>query len=65
MRRTRSGMLCVFAECEVCGWQSESRNAMGNAARHHDATGHYVQVEQTIGVGFGDRATERQNAAAR
>lgn len=39
-----------LAECEDCGWRLHNRNALGTAARHHDATGHtvYVQVESGI-----------------
>lgn len=34
-----------FASCDDCGWELHSRNALGVAARHHDATGHTVRVE--------------------
>jgi hypothetical protein len=44
----RSGLLAVLAHCVTCGWESEARNAAGNAARHAAATGHHVQVEQTV-----------------
>lgn len=47
-----SGLTHVFAECQTCGWQSAARNAMGNGARHAQATGHHVTVEQVILVGF-------------
>jgi len=33
-----------LAECENCGWFRDGRNALGPAARHHDATGHTVHV---------------------
>lgn len=35
-----------LAECQDCTWISGARNAKGNAARHHDATGHRVWVEE-------------------
>lgn len=47
-----SGLLGVVAECRDCGWESEARNAMGNAAQHAERTGHHVVVEQAISVGF-------------
>lgn len=47
-----SGLLGITAECQTCGWSSEARNAMGNAARHAQATGHFVTVEQTISVAY-------------
>lgn len=33
------------ARCETCGWESFARNALGNAAQHHDHTGHSVSVD--------------------
>ena len=51
MRKARSFLACVMAGCRVChGDQAVwfERNAMGVAARHHDATGHEVRVEQVI-----------------
>lgn len=43
--RFHSGWRDVSAKCEDCGWQSDARNAQGNAARHHDASGHKVSVQ--------------------
>jgi len=43
--RFHSGFRDVIAHCEDCGWQSNAKNAQGNAARHHDAHGHSVSVE--------------------
>ena len=31
--------------CQDCGWQTHGKNALGNAARHHDRTGHTVRTE--------------------
>jgi hypothetical protein len=43
--RQHSGFRDVKAWCATCGWESQAKNAHGNAARHHDATGHIVHVE--------------------
>jgi hypothetical protein len=44
----------VAADCLACGWESTARNAHGNAARHHDATGHPVRVDVTRTTTYGD-----------
>lgn len=42
------------AWCANCNWKTSGKNSMGNAARHHKATGHYTMVElgyvQTFGT---------------
>ena len=43
--RFHSGWRDVSAKCEDCVWQSDAKNAQGNAARHHDASDHSVLVE--------------------
>lgn len=48
----KSGLLAAFARCPECGWESEARNAVGNAAQHAARTGHTVQAEQTIATIF-------------
>ncbi len=56
MRSARSFLACVMAGCRVChGDQAVwfERNAMGVAARHHDATGHETWAEQVILVRYG------------
>ena len=56
MRRTRSFLATVMAGCRQChGDQAVwfERNAMGVAARHHDATGHETWVEQCIHTTYG------------
>ena len=58
MRKTYSGVTHAMAGCFVCHggdahWQS--KNCMGVAARHHDATGHPTWVEQVISVRYGDK----------
>jgi hypothetical protein len=56
MRETRTGLLVVRAGCFQChGYEMpwETRNSMGIAARHHDATGHTTHVEQTVSVQYG------------
>lgn len=50
-----SGLLAIWAECRTCGWNSEARNALGNAAQHAKRTGHEVHVEQTIGITWNRR----------
>lgn len=54
-RLTKAGTLAIEAECQVCGWCSGARNALGNAAQHHDKTGHEVYVELTTFVRYGSR----------
>lgn len=44
------------AECHGCEWTSNAANALGNAARHHDATGHAVTVDTMRTVTYGDPA---------
>lgn len=55
-RKTSTGLAGVQATCQDCGWESAAKNALGNAARHHDATGHYVMVEQTTLIAYGERS---------
>lgn len=33
------------ASCQDCEWSSSFKNALGNAAQHHDRTGHKVTIE--------------------
>lgn len=53
-RDTRSIVTDVIAECRGCPWESTAGNALGNAARHHDASGHVVAVSITRLVTYGD-----------
>lgn len=66
-RKTFSGLLDISADCEDCSWKSNARNALGSAAQHSDKYGHFVRVEQTIGVAYGPeghpKIVERQKAA--
>lgn len=62
MRTTHTGMLGVDARCRDCGWASEARNALGNAARHADATGHMVVVEQATVVIYNKKQEAGQSA---
>lgn len=41
------------AWCAECNWKTYGKNAMGNAARHHKATGHYTMVELSYVQTFG------------
>lgn len=46
-----SGVLTVWAACE-CGWESDAKNAIANAKRHAQATGHVVHASQEIMVTY-------------
>lgn len=53
MRHTFTGISHAQANCYDCGWQTFSyKNALANAARHHDAYGHTVHVEQVLSVTY-------------
>ena len=43
-----SGVSHVYARCEDCGWETNARNGVGNAARHAYASGHHVTFEQVV-----------------
>lgn len=61
-KNTYTGIMGVQAWCEGrdCGWSSEARNALGNAARHADAhPDHEVHVEQTLGITYNRRSDEQ------
>lgn len=53
------------ALCEDCGWESWAKNAQGNAARHHDATGHTVGVDVSGHVRYGNVDAKEAEAAPR
>lgn len=59
-----SGLLDVEAACE-CGWESRAKNALGNAKRHADATGHVVTVQQIIGVTYAPDGMDKDTVFAR
>jgi hypothetical protein len=63
-RATNVGPGIYLAECLGCNWASNAANAMGNAARHHDATGHAVRVETSRVVTYGDPAARPPGQAA-
>lgn len=42
------------AQCLGCAWASQAANAMGNAAQHHDATGHAITVDVHRSITYGD-----------
>jgi post-segregation antitoxin (ccd killing protein) len=58
VRTTHTGVLSVLAMCRDCPWQSEARNALGNAARHADAHGHMVVTEQSTVVIYNKREAQ-------
>lgn len=39
------GLVHAIAKCYDCGWESESKNAMLLAGKHHKRTGHEVHAE--------------------
>ena len=53
-RGTATTLSEVLAECQGCAWTSTTRNSLGLAARHHDATGHVVRTDVTRTVVYGD-----------
>lgn len=53
-RATSSTLAAASAACRGCSWTTSARNALGNAARHHDRTGHVVSVEEHRQVTYGD-----------
>lgn len=54
-----------FARCQGCDWESEARNALGNAARHFNATGHTVTVGIEGGVTYCGPEEHARRVAAR
>lgn len=52
-RLTRAEVVHVSASCSSCSWGSLAKNALANAARHHDSTGHTVETEQTMRIVYG------------
>jgi hypothetical protein len=53
-RQTDSATTRLEAECLRCGWRTTAANGMGNAARHHDATGHPVRINVDRVITYGD-----------
>jgi len=47
-------LLSASAWCNDCNWTTEGKNAMGNAAKHHQRTEHFVQLELYYGHSFGN-----------
>jgi hypothetical protein len=52
----------VLATCHGCGWRSSAANAWANAARHHDASGHPIDVAITTNVSYGGEVPAGQEA---
>lgn len=44
------------AECLRCAWRTTAANGLGNAAKHHDATGHPVRTVIEREIIYGDPA---------
>lgn len=53
-RESTTRLDLVVAECQSCAWRSSARNAAGTAPRHHDTTGHVVNVTTTRTTTYGD-----------
>ena len=53
-----TGLMGVMADCDDCGWHSEYRNALGNAKRHHNATGHTVHIEEHITICYASEESD-------
>lgn len=56
-RETSSTVTDLIAACQACPWTTTAPNGLGNAARHHDATGHVVTVHVTRHITYGDPST--------
>jgi hypothetical protein len=53
-----TGIPYAIATCDDCGWTTQChKNALANAKRHHNATGHTVQVEQMLIVAYTRRGS--------
>lgn len=55
-RATVTATTRLEASCLACAWSTTASNGLGNAARHHDATGHPVRVEVDRTIVYGDPA---------
>ena len=65
-RETRTGVTLVRAGCFNCNGTDGmwfGRNAVGLAARHHDATGHSTWAEQMISISYGPVWSAEQPAS--
>lgn len=52
-RRTEHTIVEIAASCDGCDWSSDAKNALANAARHHDAKGHTVVVRRVMRTVYG------------
>lgn len=52
-RPTSATVTAAHAECQECDWRTNNRGALGQAAQHHDRTGHAVETEQITAVTYG------------
>lgn len=59
-RVTNATTIEVAAGCDECDWCSNALNALGNAARHHDATDHFVTVDIVRRVTYGSETTPEE-----
>lgn len=53
-RATDTVTTALLAECQRCAWSTKATNGLGNAAKHHDATGHPVTVHVERTITYGD-----------
>lgn len=61
-RHMSTAVTRVHATCRACPWETTGLNGLGNAAKHHDATGHPVTVLIERRVDYGDAASYRDPA---
>ena len=54
-------LLDASAWCTDCDWKTEGKNAMGNAAKHNQKTGHCTMVELYFSQVFGNPTESRLN----
>lgn len=60
IRQTTTTTTRLHAECHHCDWTTDAPNGMGNAARHHDATGHPITIHIDRNITYGDPTSPRQ-----
>ncbi len=67
MREGWTGQVSIMAGCFNChGDKSvwEGKNALGVAARHHDATGHATWCERVLVTRYGERGGVTSSSAS-
>jgi hypothetical protein len=62
-RPTKTARVSALANCQACKWESESRNGLALAARHHDRTGHPTTTEVVTVIWYGAPVPSVSNPA--